>query len=65
MVEAAEEMPVPKLSRLALRAFIAAQHRRGVHGRPIEIEIVPRHYAVKCKKASGRQPKKNETAAAP
>ncbi len=39
MVEAAEDMymPVPELSRSALRAFIAAKHRRGVHTRPIEI----------------------------
>jgi hypothetical protein len=39
VVEAAEDtyMPVPQLSRHAFRAFIAAQHRRGVHRRPIEI----------------------------
>jgi hypothetical protein len=30
-------MPVPQLSRRAFRAYIAAQHRRGVHRRPIEI----------------------------
>jgi hypothetical protein len=30
-------MPVPQFSRRVLRAFIAAQHRRGVNRRPIEI----------------------------
>ncbi len=30
-------MPVPQLSRRAVRAFIAAQHRRGVNRQPIEI----------------------------
>ncbi len=42
MEEAAEDMLVPQLYRRALRAFIAAQHRRGVNRRPIE--IVPRLY---------------------
>jgi hypothetical protein len=40
VVEAAEDMPVPQLSQRALRAFIAAQHREGVHRRPVN--IVPR-----------------------
>ncbi len=40
MEDRAEDMPVPQLSRRALRAFIAAQHRQVVNRRPIE--IVPR-----------------------
>ncbi len=44
MEDAAEDMPVPQLSRCALRAFIAAQHRRGVNRPPIE--IVPRLFTL-------------------
>ncbi len=44
MEDGAEDMPVPQLSRRALRAFIAAQHRRGVNRPPIE--IVPRLFTL-------------------